>query len=394
MLGGLQAVSRDLTITRFRTQKTGFLLAYLALYLHRSHPREQLAELFWPDEDEEAARHNLRNALSALRRQLEPPGATPGAVLSADRQAVRLNPLLVSSDATEFQALLEQARRATNATEQVLFCSAAVDLYRDELLPGCYEEWCLAERERLAEGYLDTLRRLMNRMEAAGELEPAIEYARRAVHTDPLQEESHVDLMRLLSVAGELSGALRQYHRLETVLAQELDERPSPRARQVGAHLERLTKGGTREHGTSQPAGEPAAATQARPFYATGVQTHARQDVPAARRLAEESIQHFRELGDRMGLAYALCFLGALAAEGDGEHEGAFRFLEEALGLFRALQHPAGAAYSLLLLARASRETGRPADARHLLDENLALIRRTDGAATAAERAIRKALAG
>src|SRR4051794_21626096 len=70
LLGELRAVSGESVVSRFRTQKTGFLLAYLALYLHRAHAREALLDRFWPEEAQEAGRHNLRNALSALRRQL------------------------------------------------------------------------------------------------------------------------------------------------------------------------------------------------------------------------------------------------------------------------------------------------------------------------------------
>src|SRR5205823_10337922 len=85
LLGSLRAISGSVTVARFRTQKTAVLLAYLACHPHRSHSREALIELLWPDEEEEAGRHNLRNALSALRRQLERPGLPAEQVLLADR---------------------------------------------------------------------------------------------------------------------------------------------------------------------------------------------------------------------------------------------------------------------------------------------------------------------
>jgi DNA-binding SARP family transcriptional activator len=77
MLGELQAVGTDRVVTRFRSHKTGALLAYLAFYVYRSHPRELLMELLWPEEDPESARDRLRVALSSLRRQLEPPVSLP-----------------------------------------------------------------------------------------------------------------------------------------------------------------------------------------------------------------------------------------------------------------------------------------------------------------------------
>src|SRR4029079_16395843 len=101
LFGGLRArprshdlgASRERTerlVTRFRTQSTGALLDYLAYNKGRSHPREVLIELLWPDSARDSGRHNLSNALSSLRNQLEPPGVPAGAVIIADRLTVEL----------------------------------------------------------------------------------------------------------------------------------------------------------------------------------------------------------------------------------------------------------------------------------------------------------------
>src|SRR6476661_8225889 len=71
LLGDLRIEQEGRIITRFRSRQTGALLAYLAFYVQRSHPRELLMELIWPGEALEAARDRLRVALSSLRRQLE-----------------------------------------------------------------------------------------------------------------------------------------------------------------------------------------------------------------------------------------------------------------------------------------------------------------------------------
>src|SRR5918997_1562235 len=93
LLGGLAARNQSRLATRFRTQKAAVLLAYLAFYNdpHRPpHSRETLIGMLWPEADVDAARHNLSNALSALRHVLEPPGVPAGAILIADRFTVRL----------------------------------------------------------------------------------------------------------------------------------------------------------------------------------------------------------------------------------------------------------------------------------------------------------------
>src|SRR5712692_8511559 len=73
LLSGLRAVRAGRAISHFQTQKIGLLLAYLAYYPHRSHQREALMEMLWPECDSHAGRNNLSVSLSWLRRQLEPP---------------------------------------------------------------------------------------------------------------------------------------------------------------------------------------------------------------------------------------------------------------------------------------------------------------------------------
>src|SRR5262245_10862308 len=98
MLGGLEVDSAGRTVCHFETRQTGALLARLAYPPGRAHLREALAELLWPEEDPEATRGRLRQALAALRRVLEPEGIVPGTILVADRAEVRLAANAVATD--------------------------------------------------------------------------------------------------------------------------------------------------------------------------------------------------------------------------------------------------------------------------------------------------------
>src|SRR5437016_5808362 len=103
LLGGLRATGDDRVVTRFQTQKTGALLAYLAYHCQRSQPREALIERLWPESDPRAGRNKLSLGLSSLRHQLEPPGIPAGVVILANRAAVQLNPAAVSTDVAQFE---------------------------------------------------------------------------------------------------------------------------------------------------------------------------------------------------------------------------------------------------------------------------------------------------
>src|SRR5712692_1750307 len=161
LLGWLRVVQADRVISRFRTRKAEALLAYLAYFRHRSHPREQLVELLQPEGVPSAGLRRLSVEITVLRRQLEPPGVPPGAVLIATRTAIQLNPEACVTDVARFEAALEAAKRAQTPVERAQHLAGAARLYRGELLPGRFEEWILPEQQRLAEAFLTALHELV-----------------------------------------------------------------------------------------------------------------------------------------------------------------------------------------------------------------------------------------
>jgi len=217
-------------VTRFRTQKTAVLLAYLACFPHRNHAREELIEMLWPDVEMEAARGSLRTALASLRRQIEPPDAPENSVVVADRQIVRLNPETVTTDVSLFETALLRARRSEDPHQKVEALSTAVGLYRGPLLPGFYEEWALHERTRLEQAFAHALRDLVDTLETLRDFHRALPLALRWVAIDPLTEEAHMALMRLYAATGQLPLAKRQFREWTRLLQAEMGEQPSAEA--------------------------------------------------------------------------------------------------------------------------------------------------------------------
>lgn len=198
MLGGLCARQRNdpggasPVTSRFRTRKTGILLAYLACYKDRPpHAREILIDQIWPEADLTSGRNSLSIALSSLRHLLEPPGVAAGTVLAADRETVRLNPHAVQTDVADFERHLRAANE--NALRQ------AIALYQGELLPAYYEDWILAERRRLAEGFVTAVRRQVGLLRQRDNTEQALDVARQAVRLAAPGEPLPDDLTELLA---------------------------------------------------------------------------------------------------------------------------------------------------------------------------------------------------
>ena len=237
LMGGVRVSLPDRELTRFRTHKTGALLGCLALRLPARLSREQLTELFWPGLAEEAARNNLSTALSSLRSQLEPPG-TKGQVLLADKQQVGLNPEAVVTDVMEFERFLEQARSTETEAARGHLLAQAIALYRDGLMPDCYEDWILPEQTRLRERCANALRDLATCYGICGEYEAALNAANRSISLDALDEEAYRLKMRLLMEQGRAAAAQETYAALQALLQRELGAEPGETTRKLAAALE------------------------------------------------------------------------------------------------------------------------------------------------------------
>lgn len=239
LFGGLRVQRGEQALTRFKFQKAAALLAYLSCYQDRSHPREVLMELLWPESDLEAGRNSLNVTFSRLRKDLDMLGTTSDFLLLSDRHHIGINSAVVSTDVALFSVNLANAERAGNETIKIQSLESAISLYAGPLLPGFYDAWVLAEQERLRERLNQALICLVTLLERQGRWEEAIGYARRVVTVEPLLEKGHENLIRLLIQAGRPADALQQYRALERLLREEMGIAPSE---QTHALLEQISQ--------------------------------------------------------------------------------------------------------------------------------------------------------
>jgi predicted ATPase/DNA-binding SARP family transcriptional activator len=237
LFGGLILCQEEERITRFATQKTAALLAYLAFYRHKSHPREVLIEFLWPECEPDVGRNRLSTLLAYLRRLLEPPGTQAGTVVQADRASVGLNPDVLTTDVAEFERLLQGVSRTEDVPKRLDLLERAVLLYKGDLLPGSYEEWVGREQTRLRERHAEALQELALAWEQTGDIETALATIERAIRADPYREAAHRTLMRLQAALGRPAAVQESYQSLERLFREELGASPSTVTRELAARL-------------------------------------------------------------------------------------------------------------------------------------------------------------
>src|SRR3989441_4094609 len=237
LLGDFSLIYDDRQVTSLNTTRLQSLLAFLVLHRDVPQHRQHLAFLFWPGTTEAQARNSLRQLLHQLRQAL--PAVEQ--FLSADTQMVYWHPVTPCHlDVAEFEQTLTLADAATRRHDQHALQAAleqANSLYRGELLPGCYDEWILPERERLRQRHLQALEQLLRLFEVQGDTVTAIRYAQRLIGLDPLSEDLYRHLMRLFALNNDRASALHVYHTCVTTLQREMGVDPDPATREAYERL-------------------------------------------------------------------------------------------------------------------------------------------------------------
>ncbi|MDQ2715571.1 MAG: AAA family ATPase [Chloroflexota bacterium] len=235
LLGDFLLVSDGAPVMSINSPRLQSLLAYLILHRTAPQDRSHIAFLLWPDSTEERAHASLRKLLYQLRQALP----EVEHFLHIDRQSLYWQPdtdVSWSLDIQDIEQALTQAEQAeqrqdTAARRQAL--ERATHLYRGDLLPSCYDEWIVPERDRLRQVFLRASEQLIALLEEEHDYDAAIKVARRLLRHDPLQEAMYRQLMRLYALQGDRVAALRVYHTCVTVLERELATEPGEATRQA-----------------------------------------------------------------------------------------------------------------------------------------------------------------
>jgi DNA-binding SARP family transcriptional activator len=234
LLGDFRLAYDGEAVMTVNTARLQSLLAYLVLHREAPQSRQHLAFLLWPDSTEAQARTNLRKQVHYLRRALP----DPDRFLHADAKTlIWQTDAPFTLDVAEFENLLTQAERVDDPDALRTLLERAVGLYQGDLLPSCYDDWILPERERLRQRFSVALDGLITALENQRAYGEAIAYAQRSLQQDPLQEATYRRLMRLHALNRDRAGALRTYHACARALEQELGVEPSPTTQQAYERL-------------------------------------------------------------------------------------------------------------------------------------------------------------
>lgn len=202
------------------------LIALLAL--HGRCARTQAAATLWPDCRDEVAAARLRAILWRLRHRH---AGVPPLLEIGDISLALANEVVVDVDRfrTSAELLIHDPEGRDDAGEE----AAAAVLHSSELLPGWYDDWVLAARERLQYLRLGALDALANRRRLQRRSHEALQAARAATSIEPLHESAHRTIVRTHLDNGNIVEAIKHYEQFRAMLDAELGLPPSELFREL-----------------------------------------------------------------------------------------------------------------------------------------------------------------
>ena len=249
LLGAAEAAVGGRPIV-FRTKKALALLAYLAVD-PGPHPRERLADLFWPDADVVAARASLRTTLNYMRRAL---GPSADAVITATRESFGVRPGAPVDLDVQALAHAQQLARCSPGDNVGRQIKAVVDRIRGPFLAGMlvpgapdFEAWIETQRTHWSGVASELLDRLAGHQMEERNGAAAISTLERWTSLNPDEEIAWQRLIEAHLRTNDVAGAQRAWGAYRHALA-ELAAEPGDQMAEL--HVKILALGGaTRRSG-------------------------------------------------------------------------------------------------------------------------------------------------
>jgi DNA-binding SARP family transcriptional activator len=223
LLGDVRMRSANGALITIAARKSQALLAYLGSRPSQRVSRDKLAALLWSSTGPDQARQSLRQTLSGLRKELGQISATDR-ILVEEGDLLGLDETLVDVDVAAFEQLV------ASGSEDAL--TKAIALYDGDFLDGFvineerFDQWSLAERDRLHRMALRAHAQLAELQIRSGAIDAAVATVQKSLRIDPLQEPANRQLMKLYAQSGDLVNALQQFENFSRMLKRELRVEP------------------------------------------------------------------------------------------------------------------------------------------------------------------------
>lgn len=229
-LGKMAVYRNDELIKTWKYNAVRNLFQFLVINKGRRILRDEIIETLWPGMPLDKALAGLYNALSSLRKILEPGKHGKTSMIRLENECVWLD--WRDSYSYDVDRFLENYRLGKikekgDPRACLMTFSEAQKIYRGDFLgEEKYVDWIEPERRRLREIYIETLSRTAVLHIQRQEYDKAMDFHKKILELDPCIEESHRALMLCHWKRNDKKKAVEQYKICEEVLTKHLGLSP------------------------------------------------------------------------------------------------------------------------------------------------------------------------
>jgi ATP/maltotriose-dependent transcriptional regulator MalT/DNA-binding SARP family transcriptional activator len=220
--------NEEILPAEWTSKKSKLLFKYLIHMRNRGYlAKEVLMELLWPEGDPKRINHRFHVALSALRKIIEPGiiREASSSYIFREKDAYKLHiGKSIWVDVDEFKKELKFPEGNTLPENQISRLLRAASIYKGDFLEeDFYVQWCVEERDRLKEAYLDVLTNIIEYYDRKKQYDKCIEYAKKYLQKDKYSELIYQVLMKYYSLTGNNTMVIKTYDKCKKNILEGLD---------------------------------------------------------------------------------------------------------------------------------------------------------------------------
>jgi two-component SAPR family response regulator len=218
------------TLSDWQTRETRDLFFFFLG--SRPLTKEEIATIFWPDISPARLKMRFKTSLYRLRH------AVGQNTILFEGERYRFNyDIDYEYDLETYKELVEKARTAKNAADEIMLLQEAVDLVKGPYLADIDMEWGDSERSQFEMQYHALLIHLAELYLEKGQAAEVIKICQTALENNRLMEEAYRMIMRAHALAGDTAAIARVYKTCAKILNSELGIKPSKETEKLYQHL-------------------------------------------------------------------------------------------------------------------------------------------------------------
>jgi ATP/maltotriose-dependent transcriptional regulator MalT/DNA-binding SARP family transcriptional activator len=233
-LGGFRLLRSGVVVpsSAWKSRKARDLVKILLSRRGRPISQERLAEFLWPGVAAGTVANRLYVLVSTVRSLFDPERVLgTNGFLATDAETIRLVMDRLDIDVERFlgeaTAGIRMLREGQAAEGVARLVAAEAGYPGDFLEEDPYAEWAAPLREEARATYREVAARLARHARDRGDPDSAVRYLLRILERDPYDEQSHLDLVSVLSGSGR-HGDARRHYRTYCVRMEELGVEATP----------------------------------------------------------------------------------------------------------------------------------------------------------------------